>query len=215
MSAKIRIIGITGHSGCGKSSVLTHLAQQGCACLDADRTARQVLDPAAPEYAELVARLQSAFGDDIVESDGTLCRQRLADRAFADPQGVKTLDAITHPAILARVLAAARAAENVGEPLFFLDGAAIVGTIFEPYCDVLVLVTAPAAQSIARIMDRDGLSREQAERRVAAQLPESTLRAAADHVLENDGTLAELYRKTDALLARLTAAVTVPDREEP
>ena len=220
----IRIIGITGHSGCGKSSVAAYLAQKGCACLNADKTARQVLDPAAPEWPDLTARLQNVFGYDIVRADGTLHRQRLADRAFATPAGVQTLNAITHPPILARVLAAAETAQNAGYTLFFLDGAAIVGTIFEPHCDALVLVTAPQAASLARIMARDGLTEEQARRRLAAQLPEGVLRAAADYVLENSGTLADLYRQTDALLARLTADMGVgpapvqlqhSDREDP
>ncbi len=213
MNKTIRIIGITGRSGCGKSVVTAYLAQKGCACLEADETARQVLDPTAPEWPDLAARLQNAFGYDILKGDGTLHRQRLADRAFATPAGVQTLDAITHPAILARVLAAAAAAQSAGHTFFFLDGAAIVGTIFEPHCDTLVLITAPPAASVARIMARDGLTEEQARRRLAAQPPESTLRAAADYVLENSGTLADLYRQTDALLARLTAAeAACPDK---
>ena len=213
MSGPVRIVGITGRSGSGKSSVAACIAQKGYACLDADQIARQVLDPAAPEYPALIDRLQNAFGYDIVEADGTLRRRLVADRAFATPQGVQNLNAITHPAILARVLAAVAAAEKGGHKLFFIDGAALVGTIFERHCDVLVLVTAPREQSISRIMARDGLTRAQAARRLDAQLPESALRAAADFVLTNNTTLAELYRQTDALLARLTAAA--PMQEEP
>lgn len=214
MSERVRIVGITGRSGSGKSSVTAYLAQKGYACLEADETARQVLDPAAPEYPALLAQLQDAFGADIADDTGMLRSQILADRAFAAPVGVLALNAITHPAILARVLAAAEAAGRQGKELFFLDGAAIVGTIFERHCDVIVLVTAPQTADIARIMARDGLTAEQAERRLAAQLPESTLRAAADHVLPNDGTLSDLYRRTDALLPRLTAAAAA-DKETP
>lgn len=212
-SKAMRIVGITGRSGSGKSSVAAYIARQGYACLDADQTARRVLDHAAPEYPALLDRLQKAFGYDIVEADGTLRRRLVADRAFAAPQGVQALNAITHPAILARVLAAAAAAEKDGNRLFFIDGAALVGTIFERHCDVLVLVTAPRADCMARIMARDGLTAAQAARRLDAQLPEAALRAAADYVLTNDGTLTDLYRQTDALLACLNAAG--PTREGP
>lgn len=199
----MRWVGITGRSGSGKSSVTAYLRGQGCACLDADALARRLLAPGTESCKSLLPRLQNAFGYDIVDSTGALDRALLAHRAFAGSEAAQRLNAITHPALLALAQAEAEKAERAGERLFFLDGAAIVGGIFEARCDLLVLVTAPYAQSVARICRRDGIPEAEARRRLDAQTPESVLRAAADYVLENTGTLPELQSKAAALLEAL------------
>lgn len=199
----MRWIGITGRSGSGKSCVTAWFAAQGYPCADADELARRLLTPGSADAEALLAQLQKRFGYDIVDDAGVLNRQRLADRAFATPQATRALNAVTHPALLRLVKAQAREAERAGESLFFLDGAAIVGTIFAAECDRLVLVTAPYKQSVRRICARDGLTLDEARSRLGAQLPESALRAAADYVLENNGTLAQLQSKAAALLETL------------
>lgn len=206
----MRVIGITGRSGSGKSAVTAYMAAQGCPTVDGDAVSRRLLRPGAAEYPALLAQLQKAFGYDIVDGAGVLRRRLLADRAFASPQGTRTLDAITHPAILRAVQAEIGRAEKTGADLFFLDGAAIVGTAFARLCDVLVLVTAPEAASVRRICARDGISEAAARRRLAAQTPENVLRAAADHVLVNDGDLARLQQKAAALLAALREGTASP-----
>ncbi len=199
----MRWVGITGRSGSGKSSVTAYLAAQGCACADADALARRLLAPGSAGAAALLPRLQKAFGYDIVDAGGALDRRLLARRAFATPEGTRALNAIAHPALLALAGAEAQKAEQAGHRLFILDGAAIVGGIFEAKCDVLVLVTAPYAESVRRICARDGLTGAEARRRLGAQTPESALRARADYILENTGTPAELQAKAAALLAWL------------
>lgn len=195
----MRVVGITGRSGCGKSSVTRYLADRGFACIDADQVAREVLYPGSP----CLARLQARFGGDILDEDGALRRRLLADRAFATPEGTKALTAVTQPEILRRIEQGIRAAEAAGEPLVFVDGAVIVGTPFEARCDALVLVTAPYEQSVARICARDGIEPAMARRRLDAQIPEQTLRAAADWELHNDGTLQDLWEQCGGLLHRL------------
>lgn len=193
-------VGITGRSGSGKSSVTKYLSQNGCFCVDVDQIARRLLTPGAESYARLIPVLQNAFGYDIVDDSGTLNRQLLADRAFADPASTQKLNAITHPELLRLVERQAETARRAGETLFFVDGAAIVGSIFQPRCQTLVLVAAPYAASVRRICARDGLTEAQARQRLDAQTPEEVLRTAADYILENDTTLEALYRKTAALL---------------
>lgn len=199
----MRVVGITGRSGCGKSTVTSWLAAQGYPCVDADAVAREVLAPGSPEAESLLSLLQKQFGCDIVDSGGALRRRLLADRAFATPQGTQALSAITHPAILARVRRAIAEARAAGERLLFLDGAAIVGTPFQELCDVLIVITAPEAECIRRICARDGIDETSARRRLAAQAPESVLCAAADHCLKNNSTPQVLLQQAADLLAKL------------
>ena len=194
-------VGITGRSGCGKSTVTACFAARGVPVADADQISRQVLQPGSPVLAQLAAR----FGGDILRGDGVLDRRLLADRAFATPEGKADLDAITHPAIVRRIEAARQAAQAAGSPLFVIDGAVLVGSVIDGIWDRLIVVTAPYEVSVARIVARDGIRPEMARRRLDAQLPEAALAARADFLLANDGTQEQLRRQAGALAARLLA----------
>ncbi len=194
-------VGITGRSGCGKSTVTACFAARGVPVADADQISRQVLQPGSPVLAQLAAR----FGGDILSGEGVLDRRLLADRAFATPEGKADLDAITHPAIVRRIEAARQTAQAAGSPLFVIDGAVLVGSVIDGIWDRLIVVTAPYEVSVARIVARDGIRPEMARRRLDAQLPEAALAARADIVLANDGTQEQLRRQAGALAARLLA----------
>ena len=191
-------LGITGRSGCGKSTVTSIFAAHGVPLADADQMSREILLPGSP----LLPQLAERFGDDIL---------LLADRAFATPEGKRALDALTHPEILRRIRAAKQAAQEAGNRLFVLDGAVIVGTEAEAECDRLAVVTAPFATSVARIAARDGISPEMAARRLNAQTPEETLRAHADYVLCNDGALEALEASANTLCEQLLAEAAGKD----
>lgn len=195
----MKVIGITGRSGCGKSSVTRVLSEQGYPCIDADLIAREVLYPGSV----CLARLCERFGADILDKTGALRRRLLADRAFATQEGTAALTQITQPEILCRIQAALEQAHQQGAKLAFVDGAVIVGTPFEEQCDWLVLVTAPYQTSVQRICARDGITPEMARRRLDAQMPLEELRAHADYELVNDGTQEEIFAKTAALLHTL------------
>ena len=195
----MKIIGITGRSGCGKSSATKFLAQQGYPCIDADLIAREVLLPGSPCLAEL----QAHFGEDILDETGALRRRLLADRAFATPEGTRTLTEITQPEILRRIEERLTHAKESGAAMAFVDGAVIVGTPFEARCDELVLITAPYERSVERICARDGIAPEMARRRLDAQTPLETLRAAATTEIVNDGTTQELETRIKAYLQSL------------
>ena len=194
-------LGITGRSGCGKSTVTAAFAARGIPLADADQFSREILLPGSP----LLPQLAECFGTDIIREDGTLDRRLLADRAFATPEGKAALDALTHPEIVRRIRAAKQAARQAGAKLFVLDGAVIVGTAAEAECDKLCVVTAPFEVSVERIAARDGISPEMAARRLNAQTPEAELLAHADYVLRNDGPLAALETAAAALCDALLA----------
>ena len=202
-------LGITGRSGCGKSTVTAVFSAHGVPLADADQISREILLPGSP----LLPRLAQRFGADILKADGTLDRRLLADRAFATPEGKAALDSLTHPEIVRRIRAAKQAAQDAGAPLFVLDGAVIVGTAAQAECDRLCVVTAPFETSVARIVARDGspaapgegFPAELAPRRLNAQTPESTLTAQADYVLRNDSSLAHLQAAAEQLCTKLLA----------
>lgn len=198
----MRTVGITGRSGCGKSTVTACFVEHGIPVADADQISRELLLPGSP----VVAALAERFGRDILEPEtGCLKRRLLADRAFATPEGKKALDAITHPEIIRRVRMARQAAEEAGSLLFGVDGAVIVGTDLEAECDDLLVVTAPYEVSVERIARRDGIPPEMARRRLDAQTPEEILTARASFRVENTGSLEALRRAAEAVLARLLA----------
>ena len=188
-------LGITGRSGCGKSTVTAVFAARGVPLADADQISREILLPGSP----LLPRLAERFGADILREDGTLDRRLLADRAFATPEGKAALDALTHPEIVRRIRAAKQAARQSGALLFVLDGAVIVGTEAESECDRLCVVTAPFEVSVARIAARDGISPGMAARRLNAQTPEAELTAKADYILPNTSTREVLARAANEI----------------
>ena len=195
----MKIVGITGRSGCGKSSATKFLAQQGYPCIDADQVAREVMLPGSP----CLAQLQEAFGADILDETGALRRRLLADRAFATPEGTRALTELTQPEILRRIEADLQCAQAAGAELAFVDGAVIVGSPFQARCDELVLITAPYEVSVQRICARDGIAPEMARRRLDAQTPLEQLRAAATIEIANDGTPQQLQTRIRELLQTL------------
>lgn len=195
----MKIVGITGRSGCGKSSATKFLAGQGYPCIDADLIARQILLPDSP----CLAALRERFGDDILDTNGSLQRRLLADRAFATPEGTRALTDITQPEILRRIEEELTIARASGAAITFVDGAVIVGTPFQARCDALLLITAPYEISVARICTRDNISPEMARRRLDAQTPLETLRAAATREIVNDGTPEQLEAKIREILQAL------------
>ncbi|MDL2324754.1 dephospho-CoA kinase [Ruminococcaceae bacterium OttesenSCG-928-A16] len=193
------IVAITGRSGSGKSSVTAHYASLGYPTIDGDLVSREVTAPGSP----CLAKLAQAFGADILAEDGTLLRQELGRRAFATPQANQLLLSITHPAITRALLQAAQQAKAKGATLFFVDGAMIVGEDFEKHCDKIIVVTSPERLAVSRIILRDGISKQAALNRLAAQKTEEQLVAAADYVIANDESLLALQQKANKVLNQL------------
>ena len=193
------VVALTGRSGCGKSTVAKYFRAEGYPVLDADRVAAAIMT----EYPSCVQELAAAFGADILDEQGALLRRKLADRAFATPEGQKLLTGITHPYIIRSLLEKILTEAQRGAKLIFVDGAVIVGEPFEVFCDKIVVVDAPEELQVARLCARDGITKEQARRRIGAQLPRERLNAAADAVICNDHTPEHMLRQAKQVLQAL------------
>lgn len=200
MSGVRQIVAITGRSGSGKSTVAQFYRERGFWVADADLAARAVLQPGGA----VLRQLAECFGDEILLPDGRLDRAQLALRAFADARSTQLLNDTTHPAIARALLLECEACWSAGgHALCFVDGAAIVGQLFEQYCSKVVVVTVSQAQAVKRIMQRDGISRQMAQQRLQAQTPQRALCAAADYVIENNAGLPQLKQQAQEVLERL------------
>jgi dephospho-CoA kinase len=191
------IIGLTGGIGAGKSAVADFFSRKGATIVDTDLIAREVVTPPSPVLDALVKE----FGSGIVRADGTLDRTALAAAVFGDREREARLNQITHPAIRERTLAAMRAQPAsemvvVVVPLLLQSG-------FDSYCDQVVSVVAPRAQRVERAMRRDGMSSDQVEKRMAAQLSDEEYEKRADIVVRNDGDMAALERAVDEAWSEL------------
>jgi dephospho-CoA kinase len=195
----MRIIGLTGGIASGKSTFAAALRALGVPVLDADALARAAVAKGTPALAEIA----SAFGTEVLAPDGSLDRRRMGERVFADAAARARLEAVVHPRIRALFHAevAARAAE--GHPLVFYDVPLLYESRLEGEVELVVVVWAPREVQLARLVLRDGLSRQAAEARLAAQLPLDEKAARADVVVVNDGDRAALEAKAPLLMADL------------
>lgn len=197
------LIGITGGVATGKSAVTALLRQKGAVTFSADEAARAVLAPDTPTLRQVA----ETFGNEFLLPDGRLDRARLGARIFSDPAARRALEALTHPPILALLHQQIAAAQEkdpaaiiaVEVPLLFEAG-------MEDWFDRIVVVAASEPTQIARLRARDGLSEEEARRRIATQRPLSEKIARADDVIWNEGTLADLAAPVEALWDRLRSS---------
>lgn len=204
-----RVVGLSGGIGTGKSTVTKLLAALGAVVVDADAIVHRLQAPGSPLLDEIAA----AFGADVIDADGALDRKHVADLVFRDPEARARLNAIVHPRVgaeMARALAAARAAGAalvvLDIPLLFESRVAGRGGASALPFDATVLVHAPRELQIERTVARDGVSREEVERRLAAQLPIDEKRALADHVIDNASTREDTERQVRALFERLVGS---------
>ncbi|MCC6928815.1 MAG: dephospho-CoA kinase [Gemmatimonadaceae bacterium] len=201
------VAALTGNIASGKSTVAAELVRLGAWLVDADRLARDVVAPGTPGLAAIVER----WGDTTLTADGALDRASLRRIVFADEAERTALNAIVHPRVEAlrreRVAEAQAAGADVvvcDIPLLFETGRYQDGTF-----DAIILVMAPHHVRLARLLDRRGLARDEAERIMAAQWPEEAKRAHADIVIDNGGSLDALRAQVEtcwhALVARAAA----------
>ncbi len=188
------ILGVTGNVAGGKSAVARMFQEKGCALVDADKVAHE-LYVAQPG---LVRQVAQEFGDEVLHPDGTLNRKRLGARVFGDPAALAMLNRIVHPHLLValreRVFSALRVMNRV-----VVDAALIVEWGMQRETDALILVTAPEPLRLARLMERDGLSHDEAERRIRSQMPEEEKRPFATYEIVNTGSEEDLQPLVDAV----------------
>ena len=184
------IIGITGGTGCGKTTLLNQIKARGGLLLDCDAIYRELLIC----NQSLLDAIEARFPG--VVEDGVLQRKKLGAIVFGDPAALADLNAITHSAVKAEVIRRLSSAPALAA----IDAIALFEGGLGELCDVTVAVCAPEEDRVARIMKRDGISRAYALSRVWAQKDEEYFRQNCDHVLVNDGTLAEFEEKCRTFL---------------
>lgn len=177
----MQVIGITGQTGAGKSTVCLALQKRGWAHIDADRTAKNLYIPGSP----VVERLAAAFGSQILTTDGHIDRPALAKAAFSSEKALETLNAIVHPAVTAAVREQLGALEKAGTGTVLLDAVALFESGQDALCTRTVAVVAPADVRLARILARDDITEAQARRRIEAQHAADWYLARCDAVIRN------------------------------
>ena len=191
----MRVIGLTGGIASGKSTVADLIAAHGIPVIDADQLSRDAVLPGT----EALGRIAEVFGGKIMNHDGTLDRKALSDIIFADPGARITLEGILHPAI--RKLAENRLAElrDKGEPVALYVAPLLIeaGAVYR--VDEIWVVHVDRSTQLERLQRRDGISREDAMKRLSSQMPMEEKRKHGRVVIENCGTLEELKTRVDEL----------------
>ena len=184
-------VGLTGGIGAGKSTVAARFADLGAVVLDADRVAREVVEPGTPGLAALV----DAFGDEVVAADGSLDRPALGSLVFGDDEARARLNGIVHP------LVAARTAEFLAglpdDAVWVHDVPLLVENGLAPAYGLVVVVDAPVEVRVGRLVSR-GMSEDDARARIRAQATEAQRRAVADVWIDNSGPLEQTRAAVDA-----------------
>ena len=187
------ILGITGGTGCGKTTLLRCVAELGGLILDCDAIYHDLLrtDPA------LLRAIEARFPGSV--ENGALQRKKLGNLVFSDEKALEDLNAITHGAVKAEVLR-----RLAGKPkLAAIDAIGLFEGGLATLCDITVAVTAPEEARIQRLMVRDGIGRDYAKRRIAAQKSAEWFRERCDYCLENNGTQADFQKTCLAFLRKL------------
>lgn len=194
------MIGLTGGIGSGKSTVAALMRQRGFPVVDADQVARDNMEPGS----SVLAAVAEEFGADLLGPDGALDRAELARRAFASEEATQRLNAITHPAIRAESARRFAALEAAGERAAVYDMPLLVELGMDQDMDMTVVVDVNPEERVRRLVTHRGLDEADARNRIARQIPDVERRAAADVVLDNNGTEKQLAQQVDTLANRIT-----------
>ncbi|MBA2661489.1 MAG: dephospho-CoA kinase [Bradymonadaceae bacterium] len=197
------IVGLTGGIASGKSTVTNLLRELGVEVIDADAIAREIVMPGQPALPEIV----EAFGPELIGSDGQLERSALGARIFSNATERAKLNQITHPRIAQAMMDKAREAFERGHDWVVYDAALLVENGIHHFLDSLIVVAAERETQIARITERDGLERAQAEARIDAQMPLEAKIAAANYVIDNNHDIARLRRQVLELFESISKNV--------
>lgn len=193
----MKIIGLTGGIGSGKSTVAQLFVEEGFPLIDADVIAREVVAAGQPALQELA----DVFGADILEPSGELNRQLLAQRAFVDRETTDKLNAITHPRIQQRTQELFDEYREKDLEAVIYDMPLLVDNGLDRAMDWVIVVDVAAEERIRRLVEYRGLDEEDAQRRVKAQIPDGLRLAAADSVIDNNAAIDNLKPQVDQLIS--------------
>lgn len=192
------IIGLTGQTGAGKSTVSDILKKYGCYHIDADKIAHEVLD----SDEDVKHNLAEKFGKEVIGKDGKINRAVLAEYAFADTESTLSLNAITHPAVNKKIQSIISRQSEYGAKAVIIDAIALFESGEANLCDFTVAVTAPREIRLERIISRDNISVSRAEERINAQKDEKFFSVNADYIINNYAPY-NIYDETEKLAYKL------------
>lgn len=184
----VMVVGLTGQTGAGKSTVSREFSENGFAVIDADIVSRKVVEKGTPCLAEL----SDFFGENILCPDGELDRKALASIVFTDKAKLETLNTIIYPYILREILQQIKAYSASGEKLILLDAPTLFESHADDFCDLIISVLSDAELREQRIIKRDGLTHEQALARMNSQLNEDFFVSHSDFTITNNDSIDNL-----------------------
>jgi dephospho-CoA kinase len=191
---------LTGGVASGKTAVSRVLKEEGAYIIDADQIARDLVQPRKPAWKEIIR----AFGQEILQEDGSIHRKKLAGKVFADAKQRGLLNRILHPRIRKEM---DRRAKEIGRrhpgAIVVIDAPLLVELGSHRQMDKLIVVTSTRSQQIERLKDRDGASPEEALKMVSSQMPLEEKLKFADYVIQNEGSLEAMERKTREIFKEL------------
>lgn len=197
----MKVIGITGGIGSGKSMITAALREKGYPVIDADQVSRELVEPGSPGLAAIV----EGFGPEYLDESGCLDRKKMGARVFSDPHALEILNGILHPllrrSLKERAEALAGREETVKKGFLFIDAAILIEAGMADLVEEIWLVYADPEVQIARIQERDGFTREEALARIRAQMPLEEKKKRAHRVLDNNGSREKTLEQLEELLA--------------
>lgn len=179
----MRVFGLTGKTGAGKSTVASLLKEKGVFVIDGDLVARQIVYGGSPALKKLC----EAFSEDILLPDGGLDRKALAQKAFSSEESTALLNSITHPFIKSEFEKLINEAEEKNYTLAIIDAAALLESDCRKLCEKIIVVHAPSSLRLERILLRDGITQQQALIRMNGQKSDDYYLSQADYIIENSG----------------------------
>ncbi|UTR11354.1 dephospho-CoA kinase [Evansella sp. LMS18] len=196
------IIGLTGGIASGKSTVSAMLKKRGFPVIDADIIARETVEPGQEAYDKIV----QAFGEEILHEDNYIDRKKLGSVIFNDEAKRQILNDIVHPAVRKEMKRQAQEYKESGNETVIMDIPLLIESNLLHMVDKVLLVYVPRTLQLERLMKRDGSEREEAESRIASQLPIDEKKSYADAIIYNEGAIEETEKQLDDLLVQLGAA---------
>ncbi len=196
---KNMVVGLTGQTGAGKSTVSDYLRENGMAVIDADKVAREVVETGSACIADIALE----FGCEYINADGTLNRKKMAKTVFTNKAKLKKLNALMFPYIIRRLCEEIERSRREGEGIIVLDAPTLFESGADRECDYVVSVIADEQSRKERIIRRDGLTQQEAQERISAQHDEEYYKSRSDEILENNEGVDSLKNRTSALISRL------------
>lgn len=198
----MKIIGLCGQSGAGKTTALEVLMECGATVCDCDKVSREVMQKNTPCTKELI----SVFGSEIASTDGEIYRKKLGEIVFSNKEKLEKLTEITHRYIKKRIYELIEEAKSEKKEVFVIDAPLLFESGLDKICDTTLAIIAPKEKRIERIIQRDKISRDLAEKRISAQISEEELKARSSKVISNSETV-ESFKKAVLDFAKMEGIV--------